>query len=491
MRRRSRPLCRRLEGSSCKARGGACAAPALSLPTRALRVPELQTRSSNAADNLTHERGDSRARAALSHSKLHAGNLELPPHRGPDDTVGNAHDAPEPVRELPRFQYKAKKGLREQGERPTPAPCGKESGGRWPLGRRRSMRAARKRGGRGVRDWTWRGVRVLSCNVTPHRRQASSNPCASCGARATHGTTCAIWRRMPRQGRQCAASDTPTPTACRAVERKTPTQLQGLAPGANRVRARPPQRCRVRAARRRGALSPKEFSNFLASCGPARARPAEPRRGPMCRGRIWRPERGWRSHPRGRGRAAHWVGGAAHGAGDRRSGVRARDPALVWGALKSGPSPPHIFRMRALSTASHWIAAPHTESWMWNPQSFPAQGTTAAKVVLISARDLQRVIELRHDAHVNGLSFSPDGATLAVAAGTDNMCGLMTKKSAMRVMGTVIWGVSAVTADCKCLGALGVVRGAGQESVGLRAGCGPRSSPPRVRSDWRRFCPAL
>lgn len=54
---------------------------------------------------------------------------------------------------------------------------------------------------------------------------------------------------------------------------------------------------------------------------------------------------------------------------------------------------------------------------------------TAAKVVLVSLPDLQQVAELEHCSRVNDLSFSPDGARLAVGAGTDDMCGLMTKKA--------------------------------------------------------------
>ena len=58
-----------------------------------------------------------------------------------------------------------------------------------------------------------------------------------------------------------------------------------------------------------------------------------------------------------------------------------------------------------------------------------AVGTTHKEVFLFSIPSLDPIAELTHGGDVNSLSFSRDGKTLAGGGGTDDMHGLMTKKS--------------------------------------------------------------
>jgi len=85
---------------------------------------------------------------------------------------------------------------------------------------------------------------------------------------------------------------------------------------------------------------------------------------------------------------------------------------------------------------------------------FLAVGTTDKVVTLFSLPGLDEIAVLNHDGDVRSLSFSPDGKTLAGGGGTDNMHGLMTKKSTENKMKTVIWQVDMVGDNCKHLGTI-------------------------------------
>lgn len=86
------------------------------------------------------------------------------------------------------------------------------------------------------------------------------------------------------------------------------------------------------------------------------------------------------------------------------------------------------------------------------PTEMLAAGTSAKKVMLFSVPALGIIADLQHDGHVHSLCFSPDGAKLAGGGGTDDMHGLMTKKTQDHAMKTVVWHVSPHRDSCRYLG---------------------------------------
>lgn len=87
-----------------------------------------------------------------------------------------------------------------------------------------------------------------------------------------------------------------------------------------------------------------------------------------------------------------------------------------------------------------------------DPRELLAVGTTAKKVMLLSLPDMEELADLRHDGHVQSVSFSATGGFLAGGGGTDEFHGLMTNKGEQHHMKTIIWQVTGGSECCKLLG---------------------------------------